>query len=564
VRLHPFVPTLAWLALPIAVSGCTLLVGLDPGAEPALCAADAECRAGWRCDEGTCRETGGALVVGVGCQSIGELEGTVPGPEPWSLVVPDGALPRSLCVDSSTSTSTSTLAEHEVLGPAVLFSADQAVDGEVIVRFTSGTDDAAACAGDCAIFRLDDGTWQALLPPNADGGPPSTGVVEGRTVRLGIFLAARERRASVDAGVVDAGVIDAGSSDAGGPSDAGQPDLPDLFAACDLSATSCAGGLACVPDPFDPTTGLCLATCSAGGAACASCGAVLSLPGQWCRPQALSGAAGAGVACTASADCDAATTNGCVDFGDGVSVCAAGCDPGAANIAAACGGGCCAGGNRAGDDGAYCRDTSLCVATDGAPCLTDGECAGGRCRAAPDGVARCASDCDQSGGCGDGLCCLPSSCDGAGMCVVAEVCAGAVALVCGDVCIDDAACPGVDEFCIDGACTTVSGCGCFTHGQCASDERCDIDGAQQTACTSAGDDPCCGVCAALPSVGACFSDENCPPAGDATAVLCELPAACADDAFGQCEGSCRALATGECVASTDCGGGQVCVDHVCL
>jgi hypothetical protein len=511
-----------------------------------------------------CSETGGTLVVGVTCQSIGELEGTVPGPEAWSLVVAGDALPRSLCVESSTWTSTPSVVGYDALGPAVRFWADQEVAGEVVVRFTSDAAGAGACTGDCLIFRLDDDTWQALPSPAADGGPAPEGVVEGRTARLGIFFAAQSRSAPVDAGVMDAGTLDGGARDAGAPVDAGQPDLTDLFTACDLTATSCAGGLACVPDPFDATQGLCLATCAAGGAACASCGEVLSLPGQWCRPQALSGASGAGVGCTTSADCDAVTTNGCVDFGDGAAVCAAACDPGAANVAATCGGGCCSSGSRGADVGAYCQDSSRCTATDGAPCLGDGECAGGRCRTAPDGAMRCASDCDQSGGCGDGLCCLPSSCDGAGMCVAAEVCSGAAALVCGDVCIDDAACVGVDEFCIDGACTTVSGCGCFAHEQCAVGEWCEIDGAQQTACTSGGDDPCCGVCSVLPSVGSCFSDENCPPAGDASAVLCALPAACADDAFGQCEGSCRALVTGECVVSTDCGGGQVCVDHRCL
>lgn len=554
---------IALLAIaPLVGGGCTLLIGLDPDSEAPPCEADADCVTGSRCAGGVCVEAGGTPVVPAACTGLADSDWTVSGPAGATLRVDEGALPGSICLSSELGSDTVVVPGHTTLGPSVRFGPeDEALDGAATVRFEA---ESGACASGCTVFRLEDDAWRPLPVPDTDGGVTVGDEPAARTPELGVFVAAAapSGEGPTDAGAPDedaGGGVDAGPVDAGG----GEPDAGsgDLFAGCDLSATSCGGGLACVPDPFDASAGVCLATCDVGGAACASCGGVSTLAGEWCRPPALSGAGAPGASCSADADCSAASTAGCVDFGDGAAVCAVACDP---EVPAACGAGCCARGARVGGaEAAYCRVESACVSPDGAPCLTADECAGGTCAVAPDGAARCTSVCDTSGGCGAGLCCLPTGCDGAGTCVAAETCAGATELVCGAICLDDAACTGADELCHDGACTTLPTCECFAHGQCGATELCEIDGAQQTACTSNGDDPCCGSCTALAATGDCYSDANCPPAGDATAVLCELPSACADDPFGQCLGSCRALAAGECVTASDCGGGEVCIDHTC-
>jgi hypothetical protein len=197
------------------------------------------------------------------------------------------------------------------------------------------------------------------------------------------------------------------------------------------------------------------------------------------------------------------------------------------------------------------------------PCQATSDCSGGlacvsgSCTA-PQNSCKFSSECETGKICADGQClssceatpCAPGfTCDkgacqpgGGGGCSTDQECSGntpqCVAGVCAQACTGDAECGG-GKFCDQGACVvdTRPKPNCTSDAQCggtpATPKKC-LGGFCKYSCTTAQGD---GYCKTIDNrIGFCAKDLVCRTSGEANA---------------------------QCVASTDCTGGKVCIDNTC-
>jgi hypothetical protein len=533
-----------------AAPGCTVLASFLSSQTP-TCESTSDCFAGFECTDGTCIEVATPTQPPiVPPASIDAEGGTVLGPDGVELIIPAGALSGAATVVIERYSAT--LDPFGVAPQTLVYSIRPAL---TLSRAATLRIPSSSCGTTCRLFGNTNAAFDVVFFEVA-GSALVDGSVVGDIDAFGLYVAGTEA-APDDAGPdpepdmpMDAGPdLDSGVLDAG----------PTLNAPCDLSPGSCNEGEACVPHPFIPGDGICLAPEGACDASCACCGPVSDSPGapSFCLPETLCGAGTVGQTCAADDDCSPPLTEGCGEVGGGLA-CTARCT--AATEAAVCGGGCCLPDADDPSEG-WCAPAAACAQPTGALCLSNAACAAGTC-ASTDGSSpsRCTVACtlDDVGACGPDLCCTAVDCDGNGQCVPAAQCQGQ-GIVCTDTCLDDDACP--DGLCDRGSCISAASCACLDHGDCATGERCLVDGATQTACEGGGD--CCGTCVATVAPD-CFKPDDCAPIDGGPAVCApSADAGCADDPFQQCPGTCEAP-SGACVVDEDCPGQQRCIQQECL
>ena len=586
----------AFCLLLLPLGGCTLLVKEELENAPVPCQSAADCFAGFACREGSCSEAEAPKEPPPAPpMTVGPAGGILLGPDGVRLVVPAGALDDDVALRverAPTSVGAPDIALSSriyQISPALVLDAPAHLEIPV---------DETSCPLGCAIFMEGaDHAWTPLPASEAAPSSQEAAVVTAEVRALGLFAAGALVR---DAGLVEdsgpsGGALDGGGVDAGahndrdaGRNDAGPPRQGPSFAFCDLTPTSCAGDERCMPDPFTPGVGRCLAPCSAelddgdGGSTdastidadlaspCACCGSLPGQTGAFCLPAELCGEGRLGDGCPGgTSDCSPSHSDACADLGRGP-VCTRACT--AHSEAEACGDGCCLEGSRGQDVGLFCQAASECPALSlGTRCESDRACVSGRC-SSHDGhsAPRCTTTCEP-GTCDPGLCCMPESCAGEWLCVPEDVCVAQTSLLCEARCVSDAAC-GPDSACIDGACHALAPDACARHEHCRADaERCDLrvaraaDGGPEGGGADAGssDDAHVGTCVAR-SAGACFSDLHCPPPGSPEHTLCRKDASCGTDPTEQCAGTCAAPYDDECLHSDDCPSDKACIDHRCL
>ena len=159
-------PAVVVVVAAVALPGCTALVLLDDAQLPP-CAADADCPAGFLCEDGVCGDVASDVVPGA-ATLVGAGGGGVLGPDGVTLTIPAGAVDDALPFLIGRASATLLFDNFEPRSRFYGISPD--VDLAVAAGLELPAEASCAAVGSCQIFvRPVDGSsrWESLPRENA-------------------------------------------------------------------------------------------------------------------------------------------------------------------------------------------------------------------------------------------------------------------------------------------------------------------------------------------------------------------------------------------------------------